>query len=58
MNLPFSHDAFLDVFGAYNTALWPAVVALWLATAAAVLAIDMLAPSALGCRSGFSQRNP
>jgi len=33
MELPFSHDAFLDVFGAYNTELWPAVGLLWLATA-------------------------
>ena len=35
MDLPFSHDAFLDVFGAYNTRLWPAVVLLWVLTAAA-----------------------
>ena len=34
MKLPFSHDAFLDVFGRYNTVLWPAVVLLWLATVA------------------------
>lgn len=33
MNLPFTHDAFLDVFGAYNTSLWPAVAALWIGTA-------------------------
>jgi hypothetical protein len=32
MQLPFTHDQFLDVFGAYNTALWPAAVTLWLAT--------------------------
>ena len=31
--LPFSHDAFLDVFGAYNSRLWPVVVLLWAATA-------------------------
>jgi hypothetical protein len=37
VELPFSHDAFLDVFGAYNAALWPAVVALWAATAAVAL---------------------
>jgi len=29
VNLPFSHDAFLDVFGAYNALLWPAVAVLW-----------------------------
>lgn len=33
MALPFTHDAFLDVFGQYNTTLWPVVVLLWLATA-------------------------
>jgi hypothetical protein len=29
MQLPFSHDAFLDVFGAYNALLWPAVLLFW-----------------------------
>ena len=33
MALPFTHDAFLDVFGRYNTTLWPVVLILWLATA-------------------------
>jgi hypothetical protein len=33
MQLPFTHDAFLDVFGRYNVALWPAVLALWALTA-------------------------
>ena len=33
MQLPFSHDEFLDVFGAYNSQLWLAAVLLWLATA-------------------------
>jgi uncharacterized protein DUF6064 len=33
MKLPFSRDAFLDVFGAYNDLLWPAAVVLWLVTA-------------------------
>lgn len=32
MALPFTHDAFLDVFGQYNTTLWPVVLILWLAT--------------------------
>jgi hypothetical protein len=35
MQLPFSHDAFLDVFGAYNSRLWPAALVLWVATASA-----------------------
>ncbi len=33
MHLPFSHAEFLDVFGAYNTRLWPAAVLLWVLTA-------------------------
>jgi hypothetical protein len=33
MELPFTHEAFLDVFGAYNLAWWPAAVALWVASA-------------------------
>ena len=32
MQLPFSESEFLDVFGAYNTALWPAVFGLWIAS--------------------------
>jgi len=37
MQLPFSHDQFLDVFGAYNRAFWWAALLLWLATAAVVV---------------------
>jgi hypothetical protein len=33
MELPFSHEAFLDVFCAYNSLLWPGVVLLWVVTA-------------------------
>jgi hypothetical protein len=33
VELPFSHDEFLDVFGAYNAMLWPVAALLWLATA-------------------------
>lgn len=36
MQLPFSHDAFLDLFGVYNSRLWPSVLLLWVATAIAV----------------------
>lgn len=39
MRLPFSAAQFFQVFAAYNTALWPAALALWLASAAAVLAL-------------------
>ncbi|BCS32399.1 hypothetical protein TBR22_A16130 [Luteitalea sp. TBR-22] len=35
MQLPFSRDAFLDVFGAYNSRLWLAAALLWVATAVA-----------------------
>ncbi|HSK09266.1 MAG TPA: DUF6064 family protein, partial [Vicinamibacterales bacterium] len=38
MNLPFTHEQFLDVFASYNTALWPAALVLWLLTALAVVA--------------------
>lgn len=38
MNLPFSHEAFLDLFGAYNVSLWPAAALLWLATAWVLMA--------------------
>jgi hypothetical protein len=38
MQLPFSREAFLDVFAVYNTWLWPVAAILWLATAAAVVA--------------------
>jgi hypothetical protein len=34
MQLPFTRDQFFDLFAAYNEALWPALVALWIATAA------------------------
>jgi hypothetical protein len=35
VQLPFTHEQFLDVFGAYNRALWPAIALLWVATLAA-----------------------
>ena len=34
MHLPFGHEQFLDVFGAYNRSFWWAALLLWLATAA------------------------
>ena len=40
MPLPFTHAQFLDVFGAYNAALWPVAAALWIATA--VVAVQVL----------------
>jgi hypothetical protein len=52
MNLPFSHDAFLDVFGAFNTALWPGAALLWMATA--WLAIRWLRFGRLGGRTSFT----
>jgi hypothetical protein len=32
MQLPFTREQFFDLFAAYNSALWPAVLALWLAS--------------------------
>src|SRR5690349_9274157 len=32
MRLPFSRENFFDLFAAYNGALWPVVVALWVAS--------------------------
>jgi uncharacterized protein DUF6064 len=37
VQLPFTAEQFLDVFGAYNAALWPFIVALWLLTAWATI---------------------
>ncbi len=37
MNLPFTHDQFLNVFADYNHALWLAAVLLWAATAFVVV---------------------
>jgi uncharacterized protein DUF6064 len=34
LNLPFTEAEFLDVFKAYNEALWPAVVLFWMVTLA------------------------
>jgi uncharacterized protein DUF6064 len=46
MQLPFTHDQFLDVFGAYNRALWPAAILTWLLTAAAIVALYRRGPRA------------
>jgi hypothetical protein len=46
MQLPFTHDQFLDVFGAYNRALWPAVILTWLLTAAAMVTLYRRGPRA------------
>jgi hypothetical protein len=44
MSLPFSPAAFFEVFADYNRAWWPAVVALWLATAAVLAAVALIGP--------------
>jgi hypothetical protein len=36
MQLPFTREQFFDLFVAYNQALWPAAVALWIASAVIV----------------------
>jgi hypothetical protein len=35
MQLPFTREQFFDVFAAYNGAVWPALVALWIASCVA-----------------------
>ena len=32
MQLPFTKEQFFDLFAAYNEALWPALIALWIAS--------------------------
>jgi hypothetical protein len=44
MSLPFSSDAFFDVFGQYNRALWPGVVTLWVAAALGLAAVALAGP--------------
>ena len=39
MALPFTREQFLEVFAAYNGALWPFVVILWAATALGVVGV-------------------
>jgi hypothetical protein len=39
MELPFSHAEFLDVFAAYNAALWPLSIALWLLSLSAFVLV-------------------
>jgi len=33
MQLPFTNEQFFDLFAAYNGALWPAALALWMTSA-------------------------
>ncbi len=48
MKLPFSRAQFFDVFAAYNRALWPAALVLWIV--AAILAARMLGRRPPGSR--------
>ena len=43
MQLPFTTEQFFDLFVAYNHAMWPAVVALWIASTV-VVALRLSAP--------------
>jgi hypothetical protein len=36
MQLPFAREQFFDLFVAYNQGLWPAALALWMASAVIV----------------------
>lgn len=44
--LPFDHDAFIDVFRAYNTAVWPAQIAAYALGATVILLL--IRPTPLG----------
>jgi hypothetical protein len=44
MALPFTPDAFFDVFAAYNQRLWPFALALWLLTAYALVVLTRARP--------------
>ena len=49
MHLPFTQAQFLDVFAAYNAALWPAALALWLVSVrCAIVLFRGRAPGARG----------
>jgi hypothetical protein len=46
MQLPFTKEQFFNLFAAYNQALWPALIALWVASAAvSVLLLTSRRPS-------------
>ena len=47
MQLPFTREQFFDVFAAYNAALWPGVLALWIASV--VMAVLLFARSPRAC---------
>ena len=42
--LPFTHEAFIDVFSVYNTAIWPAQVVAYLLGATVLLLLLHPAP--------------
>ena len=44
MPLPFTPDAFFDVFAAYNQRLWPFALVLWLLTAYALVVLTRARP--------------
>ena len=47
MQLPFTREQFFDLFPAYNAALWPAVIGLWIASAlVSALLLSRRRPSA------------
>ncbi len=52
MELPFTHEAFLDVFGRYNVLLWPAAAVLWVVTA--VMGLGWLRSGRLDGRAAFA----
>ena len=53
MQFPFTHSQFLDVFAAYNRALWPAAIILWLLTFGALWLVYRGTPRASQILSGI-----
>lgn len=53
MQFPFTHSQFLDVFAAYNRALWPAAIILWLLTVGALWLVYRGTPRASQILSGI-----
>ena len=44
MQLPFTREQFFDLFAAYNEALWPVLVVLWMASAIVALRLSARRP--------------
>jgi hypothetical protein len=46
ISVPFTQDQFLDVFGVYNTSLWPFALVLWMLTLLTIVFVLLRKPGA------------